>query len=122
MLDKTLTCRDCGTTFEFTVGEQTFYASKGLLNEPSRCPSCRAERKRSRDGGSASSYGGGSYGGYSSRRERTLYAVTCDACGKATEVPFQPRGDRPVYCSSCYESRGAVGAGRAAGRSRGNRW
>ena len=19
-----------------------------------------------------------------------------------TEVPFQPRGDRPVYCSSCY--------------------
>jgi hypothetical protein len=19
-----------------------------------------------------------------------------------TEVPFQPRGDRPVYCSNCY--------------------
>ncbi|MCC6236090.1 MAG: hypothetical protein IT299_00800, partial [Dehalococcoidia bacterium] len=26
----------------------------------------------------------------------------CFQCGQATEVPFVPRGDRPVYCSNCY--------------------
>ncbi|GIW08624.1 MAG: zinc-binding protein [Dehalococcoidia bacterium] len=136
MQDKTLTCRDCGMAFVFTEGEQTFYASKGLTNEPSRCPECRAERKRSRDGGYSSggySSGGYSSGGYSSggsydRRERTMYPATCSACGKETEVPFQPRGDRPVYCSSCYETRGSssYGGGRSSGgrggRGGGNRW
>jgi CxxC-x17-CxxC domain-containing protein len=28
--------------------------------------------------------------------------TTCAQCGKQTEVPFQPRGDKPVYCSDCY--------------------
>ena len=23
-------------------------------------------------------------------------------CGKASKVPFQPREDRPVYCSECF--------------------
>ncbi len=45
--DKTLTCRDCGKEFTFTAGEQDFYAQKGFQNEPTRCPSCRADRKRS---------------------------------------------------------------------------
>lgn len=131
MQDKTLSCRDCGTTFIFTEGEQTFYASKGLTNEPSRCPECRAERKRSR-GESGYSSGGYSSGGYSSsyssgsydRRARTLYPATCSACGKETEVPFQPRGDRPVYCSSCYETRSSssYSSGRSGGRSNRNRW
>ena len=39
--DKTLTCRDCGTQFVFTTGEQEFYAQKGFTNEPTRCPNCR---------------------------------------------------------------------------------
>ena len=30
-----------------------------------------------------------------------IYAV-CAACGKACKVPFQPREDRPVYCSDCF--------------------
>ena len=45
--DKTLTCRDCGSEFIFTAGEQGFYLEKGLLNEPQRCPTCRASRKNS---------------------------------------------------------------------------
>ena len=40
--DKTLTCRDCGTQFVFTAGEQEFYAQKGFTNEPTRCTSCHA--------------------------------------------------------------------------------
>jgi CxxC-x17-CxxC domain-containing protein len=31
-----------------------------------------------------------------------MFPATCAQCGKATEVPFQPRGDKPVYCSDCY--------------------
>ena len=39
--DRTLTCRDCGQQFTFTAGEQEFYQSRGLMNEPGRCPECR---------------------------------------------------------------------------------
>ena len=43
--DKTITCRDCGMDFVFTSGEQEFYAQKGFTNEPTRCASCRQQRK-----------------------------------------------------------------------------
>jgi CxxC-x17-CxxC domain-containing protein len=84
--DKTLTCRECSAEFTFTAGEQEFFQSRGLLNEPGRCPSCRAARRR----------------GFSSRTEREYHDVVCDACGQETRVPFQPRGDRPVYCNDCF--------------------
>ena len=41
MTDKTLTCKDCGAEFVFTVGEQEFYKEKGFDNEPKRCLACR---------------------------------------------------------------------------------
>lgn len=88
--DKTLVCIDCGTEFIFTAGEQEFYDTKGFTNEPKRCPDCRAARKRQRRGG----------GGYGPRQ---MYDVICADCGAACQVPFQPRGDRPVYCSDCFE-------------------
>ncbi len=112
MQDKTLTCRDCGAQFTFTVGEQEFYAEKGFTNEPSRCPSCRAANKASR--------GGGGRG-----REREMFAAVCDRCGKETQVPFQPRGDKPVYCSECFSAQrgGGGGSGRSRDRGRGDdRW
>jgi hypothetical protein len=43
--DKVLRCCDCGESFVFTAGEQTYYASKGL-SEPKRCKACRELRKR----------------------------------------------------------------------------
>lgn len=45
MTDKTITCKDCGEEFVFTVGEQEFYKEKGFENEPVRCPACRKARK-----------------------------------------------------------------------------
>src|ERR687883_663132 len=39
--DQPRTCRDCGSAFSWTAGEQEFYASRGLTNPPSRCPDCR---------------------------------------------------------------------------------
>ncbi|MBI2955563.1 MAG: zinc-ribbon domain containing protein [Chloroflexi bacterium] len=106
MQDKMLTCRDCGREFAFTVSEQEFYAEKGYTNEPGRCPECRAARKAERGGG-----GGG--GGFNARRDREMFPATCAQCGKSTQVPFQPRNDRPVYCSDCYSSqRSSSGYGR----------
>ena len=112
--DKTITCRDCGQLFTFTVGEQEFFASRGFTNEPSRCESCRADRKASRS--DSGGYGGGySSGGYG--REREMYSATCAQCGNEARVPFQPRGDKPVYCSDCFSrQRGGGGGGYARSR------
>ena len=100
--DKSLQCVDCGTAFTFTADEQEFFAGKGFTNEPKRCMSCRRAKKAERGGGS--SYGGGGYdgGSYGSRPPREMHAVVCAECGKDTEVPFKPTGDRPVYCSDCF--------------------
>jgi CxxC-x17-CxxC domain-containing protein len=88
--DKSLQCADCGTTFTFSAGEQELFQSRGYTNEPKRCPECRQARKSER-------YGNSSYGA-----PRQMFPATCAECGKSTEVPFQPRGDRPVYCSDCF--------------------
>lgn len=116
--DKTLTCSDCGQNFEFTAGEQEFYASRGLVNEPRRCPTCRQTRKTQRNGGGEGYSSGHSYdnygGGYSnggghgrsySGGQRQMYTAICAQCGREAQVPFQPRGDRPVYCSDCYSQQ-----------------
>ena len=88
--DKSIQCSDCGVTFTHSAEDQEFCQSKGYTNEPKRCPECRQARKSER-------YGNNSYGALSQ-----MFPATCAECGKSTEVPFQPRGDRPVYCSDCY--------------------
>jgi CxxC-x17-CxxC domain-containing protein len=101
--DKTLTCRDCSDSFVFTIGEQEFFAEKGFTNEPTRCPDCRRAAKAARNpGGHGSSRRGDAYG---HRTQRTMHPATCSACGQETTVPFVPSGDKPVYCSDCFQSR-----------------
>ena len=89
--DKTLECSDCGNEFTFSAEEQEFFQSRGYTNEPNRCPECRQARKSERYGSS----------GYNSR-PRQMFPAVCAECGKDTEVPFEPREGRPVYCSDCY--------------------
>jgi CxxC-x17-CxxC domain-containing protein len=116
--DKTLTCRDCGQSFVFSAGEQEFHASKGFTNEPSRCQDCRAVRKSERGGGSggysSGGYGSGGGGGYG-RQERQMYSAVCSTCGQEARVPFEPRGDKPVYCSNCFTPRQGSGYGGGRG-------
>jgi CxxC-x17-CxxC domain-containing protein len=138
--DKALTCRDCHQAFVFTSGEQEFFASRGFTNEPSRCPDCRAARRTERGGGGGGSYSTGGYstggystggGGYSTggggggygapRREREMFSVTCSACGNEAQVPFQPRGDKPVYCSDCFAKQRGGSAGGGGGGYSGSR-
>ena len=95
--DKTLTCQDCGQPFTFSAEDQEYHARKGFANEPKRCPTCRSARRSERD------YGGS----YTTSRPRQMYPATCANCGVQTEVPFQPRTDRPVYCRDCYSKLGA---------------
>lgn len=98
--ERTLTCSQCGNDFAFTAEDQEFHAGRGY-QDPKRCPSCRAERRASQQGGysSGSSYGDGGY----SRPQRQMYSATCAQCGKEAHLPFEPRGDKPVYCSDCYK-------------------
>jgi CxxC-x17-CxxC domain-containing protein len=126
--DRQLTCVECGQPFTFTAEDQAYHAERGFMNEPKRCPDCRAARRGERGGrgaGGGGAYGAGEgYGGYGGGRP--MFDVTCSACGRETQVPFQPRGDRPVYCSDCYrkqrgETRGGSrgGSGRGGGYGRG---
>lgn len=87
--DKTLVCKDCGQEFTFTAGEQEFYAEKGFTNEPQRCKACRAARKGAARNG----------------EPREMFDAVCAECGKPCKVPFQPREDRPVYCSDCFRNK-----------------
>jgi CxxC-x17-CxxC domain-containing protein len=108
--DKTLTCADCGTPFTFSAEDQAYHQERGFTNEPRRCVSCRSVKRAERNSGGGGSYGGGSNsggGGYGGQRE--MFSVTCSQCGKEAQVPFQPRGDRPVYCSDCFRSQRSSG-------------
>ena len=111
--DKTLVCSDCSESFVFTAGEQEFHASKGFTREPRRCPNCRRARK--------GTMGGGEGGGFADRRPpRQMFDATCASCGKEAKVPFEPRGDRPVYCSDCFQPqpRTLSGGGGGGGGTR----
>ena len=95
--DKSIVCFDCGATFAFTVAEQEFFATKGYTNEPKRCPSCRQARKQQQ--GNTTDYRNSSY---TQSSPRQMYPAVCAQCGKTTEVPFEPKSGRPVYCRDCY--------------------
>ena len=69
-----------------------------------RCPECRTARKSARsalenEAGYVRYGGAASFGG---RTPRQMHPATCAMCAEMTEVPFIPRGDRPVYCSACF--------------------
>jgi CxxC-x17-CxxC domain-containing protein len=114
-IDKQLVCRDCGNNFVFTAGEQEFYASKGLQNEPVRCPPCRSARKTNRVNEPEQSYVRyGAFASFGGRTPRQMHPATCAECGMMTEVPFLPRGDRPVYCSNCYNKIKGAAESQAA--------
>jgi CxxC-x17-CxxC domain-containing protein len=121
--DKTLKCIECQQDFTYTVAEQELHQSLGYQNEPKRCTPCR-EAKRQRKGGPAGGGGGGGGGGGERPRgggggprgggggggggggpAREYFTALCGECGKEAQLPFKPRGDRPVYCSECFEKK-----------------
>ena len=55
-----------------------------VFNEPQRCKPCRDARKNA------------------ARGPREYFTATCAMCGGEAKVPFEPKSDRPVYCSECF--------------------
>ena len=58
------------------------------------------------------------------RRPREMHDATCGDCGKQCQVPFEPKQDKPVYCTECFQkhrpqNRGGSGGGRFGGRGEG---
>ena len=86
-VDEVLVCKDCGKEFVFTAGEQQFYADKGFQNQPKACKACRDARKNA------------------GKAPREYFTAVCADCGGEARITFQPSGDRPVYCSACFEKR-----------------
>ncbi len=60
------------------------YEDKTLRCKAQRCKACRDARKNQ------------------NRAQREMFTATCASCGAEAKVPFQPREDRPVYCSDCF--------------------
>ncbi len=112
--DKVIKCTDCGTEFLFTAGEQSFYREHGLTHPPTRCKNCRETRRQSRGDRGGHAGGGRSGGGHGAGP--AMFTAVCSNCGAETQVPFQPTGDRPIYCRTCFQARKG-GDGASAGRS-----
>ncbi len=105
--DRNLTCVDCSSEFVFSADDQQYHAEKGFENDPKRCPSCRQAKRAGGGGGRGGGDRGGGYGG-----PRQMYDAVCASCGSACQVPFQPRQDRPVYCSDCFSKDKPTGPRR----------
>ncbi len=51
--------------------------------------------------------GAGGFGG--GRRDGgrpDMHSAVCDECNQDCEVPFRPTGNKPIFCSRCFEKQG----------------
>ena len=77
---KKLVCKICGKEFNFSKGEQEFYAKKGLQNIPKACPECREVRRQG---------------------DKIDIEIKCERCGK--KGIFRKRIDaKNILCAECY--------------------
>lgn len=58
---------------------------------------------------------------FGDRPRPMMHKAICASCGKDCEVPFRPTGERPVYCSDCFEKQGGGAQRQSYGRDRGQR-
>ena len=86
LTDKEIICKECGTAFMWSGGEQEFFAEKGLTNTPSRCPICRKKKDVKHS-------------------FQTSYDIACAECGKKSQSPFKPADPQNVLCQECFEKK-----------------
>jgi CxxC-x17-CxxC domain-containing protein len=96
--DKSLICFDCKAPYVFTVEEQQAFQAKSHNHPPKRCPACRAARAAKRPQRLVEE----KTPTFTPPAARQFFTVKCSECGKETQVPFEPRAGRPVYCIDCY--------------------
>lgn len=78
-------------------------------------------RNSNRDNRSRGARSGSRFGPYDSGSS-VMYPAICANCGKSCEVPFKPRGDRPIYCSSCFDKSASRDSRRPEGRGERSRF
>ena len=115
-----LTCADCTRAFTLPASERLFRRELGL-QEPESCPECRLRQRAARNADlitlyervSANGNGGETRdrhrkspvrGGAQQGGTQQRFNTVCASCGAETQVPFIPRGDRPLYCRTCYNA------------------
>lgn len=118
------TCETCHNDYALTEAEREFRLTRNLAL-PTRCPECRGRDRLARNADLISLYeqagqrefqdqavaarSGNRRQGRSHGRTvggpRQMYNTVCADCGAETQVPFVPRGDRPVYCRDCFNAR-----------------
>lgn len=98
-------CDECGKDCEVPFkpsGDKPIYCS--------RCFETKGGGSRDRDdrgrGRDRDDRGRGRDDRGSRDRDRQMYSVVCDSCGKPDRVPFKPSSDKPIYCSECFETKG----------------
>ena len=81
--DRRLKCIVCHLEFIFSAAEQEFFHQKGFKHDPKYCKRCKAIKFN--------------------RPYRKMTSAKCAQCGKDTIVPFQPTGEKPVLCRTCFQ-------------------
>ena len=96
------TCGDCG--------KQCQVPFEPKQDKPVYCNECFPKHKPAPRGGSGGGRFGGGRGGSRggdrggfNRRPREMHKATCGDCGNECEVPFEPKQDKPVYCTDCFQ-------------------
>ena len=82
-------CAACGKNCEVPfkpTGDKPVYCSSCFGKEQDFSSRRRDDGNRRRD-----------------KEPRKMFSAQCANCGIRCEIPFRPTGDKPVYCSSCYE-------------------
>ena len=92
------TCGDCGNECEVPFEPKQ--------DKPVYCTECFQKHKPQNRGGSRFDRGGSRSdrgGSGFNRRPREMHKATCGDCGNECEVPFEPKQDKPVYCTECFQ-------------------
>jgi len=82
---------------------------------PVFCVACFGAQKHEGAGRMPERAGGKSFDRPSFGDKRMFDAI-CDKCGNNCQVPFRPSGEKPVYCSQCFDrsDRPAVSSARTS--------
>ncbi|MFA5047834.1 MAG: CxxC-x17-CxxC domain-containing protein [Patescibacteria group bacterium] len=88
-------CSDCGQRCEVPF--------KPTGDRPVYCSTCFGNQA-----GSTPSRSNGKSFGRPSFNDRPKFEAVCDKCGRKCEVPFRPTGDKPIYCSDCFDKGGST--------------
>ncbi len=88
--------KSCEVPFRPTNGKPVFCSSCFENNRGSD------SRRFSAKGGPASGWEGRSSERSTNFDDRQMFDAVCADCGNSCKVPFQPSGEKPVFCSNCF--------------------